>query len=192
MSETIQVWRTKKVLERIAELKSQGLSDSEISEILNNENLSHAKRKITPSMVKRVIQTQSVRHREFMKTDEDYANLYKDTLLKLINEGRENLKIIKETRQQILDKLELIKKEIPDVKLMEYMREIANAVKAQNDTIRTLNSSLERLETQQKEIKVSQVQSVKGVLSTLKSLQQSGYISINDESSIKDLLEDDR
>jgi len=192
MSQTSQVWRTKKVLERIMELRNMGLSDSEIASQLNSENKSHTKRPITATMVKRIESTQIIRHREFMQTDQDYALLYKDTLLKLINEGRENLKIIKETRQQILDKLELIKKEIPDVKLMEYMREISNAVKTQNDTIRTLNNSLERLETQQKEIKVNQVQSIRQTLQSLKSLEQQGFISINKDSNINDLIEEER
>jgi DNA-binding transcriptional MerR regulator len=192
MTETTQVWRTKKVLERIMELRNMGLSDEEIASQLNSENKSHTKRPITATMVKRIESTQIIRHREFLQTDEDYATLYKDTLLKLINEGRENLKIIKETRQQILDKLELIKKEIPDVKLMEYMREISNAVKTQNDTIRTLNNSLERLETQQKEIKVNQVQSIRQTLQSLKSLEQQGFIRINPEFSIGDLQETER
>lgn len=190
--EAQQMWRTKKVRERIAELVAMGLNPEEIADTLNKENLSHNKKPITSTMIRRIQQTASIRHKEFLKTDEDYAMLYKDTLLKLINEGRENLKIIKETRKQILDKLELIKKEIPDVKLMEYMREISNAVKTQNDTIRTLNNSLERLETQQKEIKISQVQNVRMTLATLKDLERSGYIKINSDSNISDLMDTER
>jgi len=186
-------WRNNNIIARIAELKAIGLNNKEIADKLNEENKSHIRYKpITPSIVKSIEKTQSVRHKEFLETDEDYAMLYKDTLLKLINEGRENLQIIKETRKQILDKLELIKKEIPDVKLMEYMREISNAVKTQNDTIRTLNNSLERLETQQKEVKVNQVQSVRMTLATLKSLEQIGAIKINPGYNIADLQETKR
>ena len=191
MSETVQQWRTKKVLERIMDLRNMGLTDSEIADQLNEENLNGSKKKISATMVKRIIQTQSTKHREFLKTDEDYALLYKDTLLKLINEGRANIQTLKELRKQILDKLELIKKEVPDVKLMEYSREINGSVKTMNDTIRTLNGSLERLETQQKEVKVNQVQSVRMTLNILKDLEKNGYIKINHDS-IRDIMETDR
>jgi len=187
------MWRTKNVIQRIAELRALGIDDETIALKLNEENKSHKKYKpIDAQMVRRISIVQSARHKEFLKTDEEYANLYKDTLLKLITEGRENIKIITETRKLILDKLELIKKEIPDVKLMEYMREISNAVKTQNDTIRTLNSSLERLETQQKEIKISQVQNVRLTLQTLKTLEQQGYIKLNPDKNVDDLLETER
>jgi hypothetical protein len=190
MTQTQQQWRTKKVLERIAELRNLGLGDEDIANTLNEENLSHSKRsKISAAMIKNIVKVQSIKHREFLQADEDYAALYKDTLMKLINEGRENIKIISETRKLILDKLQLIKKEIPDVKLMEYMREIGNAVKTQNDTIRTLNNSLERLETQQKEVKINQVQNVKLTLATLKSLQDAGAIKINPNYDISDLTD---
>lgn len=192
MTQTSQMWRTKKVLERIMDLRGMGLNSEEIISKLNEENLNASKKPITVGILRRVEQTASIKHREFLKTDEEYAMLYKDTILQLVNEGRANIKILNDTRKLILNKLELIKKEIPDIQLMEYAREIGSMLKVQNDNIRTLNGSLERLETQQKEIKINQIQNVRLTLRTLRDLQQQGYIKINENSGIKDLLEESR
>lgn len=63
-------------------------------------------------------------------------------------------------------------------RMITYIRELNSQIKTQNDSIRTMNEILKRLESQGKETKVSTVQSVQISLSTLKELEKDGLIRI--------------
>ena len=63
-------------------------------------------------------------------------------------------------------------------RIITYIREVHNDIRAQNDTIKTMNELLKRLETETKETKISTVQSVQLSLHQLKELEKLGLIVI--------------
>jgi len=72
-------------------------------------------------------------------------------------------------------------------RMVTYIRELNNQIKTQNDSVRTMNEILKRLENQGKETKVNTVQAVQISLSELKELEKNGLIRIlndyyNDEN----------
>lgn len=190
MPEMFHEFRSKKVLKRIAEMKAMGLSDQGIADALNKElKLKH---KATIDIIKSVWNMRSVKHKEFLDADIQYASLYKEMLLALIQEGKFNITNLNDTRKLLIDKLEKIKHEVPSSVLMSFAREIANLIKTQNDSLKTIGKSLVHFESLQKEVKVSQIQNVRVTMKALKSLEDQGIIKINPEFKNTELLEEDR
>jgi len=191
MSKIKNEFREKKVIRKVAELNARGLTPIEIAKVVNEEL--DLKNKVSHKIVRNIIKSCIIKHKEFLDKDADYAKIYRETLLELINEGRSNIKIVTELRQTIMNRLEAIKKEIPSAQMMIFAREISNLIRTLNDTLRTIDKNLERLESQQKEIKMSAVQNVRLTIQTLKELEDQGYIKINPEKAkYLEEMEDDR
>jgi len=191
MTQTMMTeFNERKVINRIAQLKALGLSDTEIALRINKEL--KPVHKLSRQTVKSVWSQRSVRHKEFAKSDKRYAEMFKEALVTYINEVNKNISILNETRGIILKKLEQIKTEAPGASLMAYSREIANLIRTQNDSLRTMSKQLEHLESQQKEVKVNQMQNIKLTMKTLKTLEDQGVIEINPDYKNTELFDDDR
>jgi len=63
-------------------------------------------------------------------------------------------------------------------KLLAYIKELNTQIKVQNDSVRTMNEIMKRLESQTKETKVSTIQSVQMSISNLRELESLGMIKI--------------
>jgi len=63
-------------------------------------------------------------------------------------------------------------------RLLTYAKEVSSQIRTQNDSIRTMNEVMKRLESQTKETKVSTIQSMQVSLESLKELEKSGFIKI--------------
>ncbi|KKK93896.1 hypothetical protein LCGC14_2688310 [marine sediment metagenome] len=73
-------------------------------------------------------------------------------------------------------------------KLVFYIKEVESSIKTQNDSIRTAKGILDVLNTHKKEVNISQVGSVKNILSQLQELENAGYITINPEYKDSDVF----
>lgn len=204
--------RKTKVIKRIAELKSLGLTPEDIRQAINEEFKISASR----LTVARVIKTISTK---IIEKDKETSEIIKGIVMDLVSEVRRNLNLLEGSREIILAKIEeskgldqtrevklleqyvvdigntkdwvIIANKIKDIlkiikapsftdnfRLLSYIRELKSQIKTQNDSIRTMNEVLKRLESQGKEKKVSTVQAVQLSLSTLKELEKDGLIRI--------------
>lgn len=171
-----QQLRSPKVVKRLSELTTLGLNPEQIKEQLAKEFNLNADTRTVRSMIKKV----AVRHDRFLKDDEKYARIFKETLFDLIRRAKKNLNILEETRGLLLNKLEEIKQTNSDAKLIMIIREVNMAIRTQNDSIRTFNEILKRLELPTQKTEVSMVDSVHQMLGYLRELQAEGRIKILD------------
>ena len=177
MPSQYQEFRDEKILSRISELRALGLSEQDIADQINEEF--KLKNQATQRIIRGVIRGQTIRHKEFVKTDQDYAAVYKKFLMSVLKDADKNAKVLKDIRKHLIDKLEKIKDEAPGVIISNYIRDISNLIKVHNDTLRTISKHLERFEKQQQEVKTNQVVYAKEVINQIKSLKEKGVIQIN-------------
>ena len=86
-SNMFELYRQPKVIKKMAELKSLGLNDSEISlELEKDFGLSP-----NQTIVKKIIRAYSIRGSEFLDKDKEISDIYKALLFELINECRDNI-----------------------------------------------------------------------------------------------------
>ncbi len=191
MPAIIQEYRNPAVLKRIAELKALGYTDAEIADMIHKEF--KLKNKPDPKIVKGIVRGYSVKSKEFLKKDKEIAELYRDLIMELINEGRENLNIMRDARKLIQERVGVLDTEIKTGEnknkvFLIYLRELQSSIRTQNDSIRTMKGMLEHLEEQKKEVKVSAMQGAKVTLAALESLEDAGYITINPDYKDSDVF----
>jgi len=188
--EMFELYRQPKVIKKMAELKSVGLNDSQISLELEKE----FGLRPNQTIVKKIIQSYSIRGSEFLDKDKEISNLYKALLFELINECRDNLKIMREAKNILQNRMNLynvsaaVQEKDTLKKLVFYIKEVESSIKTQNDSIRTAKGILDVLNTHKKEVNISQVGSVKNILSQLQELENAGYITINPEYKDSDVF----
>ena len=190
-SEMFELYREPRVITKMAELKALGLSDSEISNELEKE----FGIKPNQTIVKSIIRSYSIRGSEFLDKDKEISDVYKALLFELINECRDNLKIMRNAKKMLEVRMELYNVQTvvegeseTNKKLISYIKEIEGSIRTQNDTIRTAKSILDVLSTHKKEISVNQIGSVRSILSQLTELENAGYITINPEYRDSDVF----
>jgi len=169
--------RTRKVVSSIADKLAMGMETTQIAREVSKENAV----RVSVDQVKDIIKKQSVRKKEFIQADSEFAVIYKSSILKLIEKANDNLSILEGTREMVLSKLDDLKNTSEDGKLIAYFNQILGAIRAQNDTIRTLNDVLKRLESETQEVEISTIQSINQTLSILKQLEDDGLVTINPE-----------
>jgi hypothetical protein len=164
--------RKKKVLRRIGELISVGLTENEIGESVKEEFGINA----SEDTISRVIKTYSIRKRELMNNDEKFKEIYRETILNLINKVKSNIKLLEDTREIILKRLD----EVGENKGLElaYVKEVYAAIRTQNDSVKTMNEVLKRLEVETKETKISAIQEIQLSIEALKELEKHKLITI--------------
>ena len=191
MAKMIQEFRSKEVLKLIIEYRKLGLSDAEIADRINKKL--KLRNKLEYRTVASLFKQYSIKAKVFLKTDKAVADLYKETLIEVLKDSRGAKGIIQEALIILNDRLAKIKKEIPDQDLMIYMREIGVAVRTVNDSIRTIDKVMERLENQKKEISIKSTFDPKETMRAMKDLVDQGVIEINPEYKEQfEFLEDDR
>jgi hypothetical protein len=190
-SKMFELYRQPKVISKMAELKAMGLSDSEISTELEKEY------GISPNqtIVKKIIQSYSIRGSEFLDKDKEISDVYKALLFELISECRDNIKTMRDakgilkTRMNLYNVATVVGEEQDTTKkLIFYIKEIESSIRTQNDTIRTAKSILDVLSTHKKEVSVNQIGSVRSILGQLTELENAGYITINPEYRDSDVF----
>ena len=169
MPTLIQELRNPPVIQFISELKSMGFDDTEIARQVKEK----FNTKVSYKIIARMLKTLTIRSKEIIHTDKEVSDLYKAILKGIINESRKNIKVIQETNQILLTKLRESESEKPF-----YNKELNMNIRTQNDSIRTMNTLLQRLENQAKEITISTVKSVQMTLDNLKNLEDQGFIQI--------------
>jgi len=167
----------KKKLERITELHSMGLKNSTIAKKVAVE----FEDKTDPTEVNRIIQRQAVVKKQLIQTDKEFRGIHKDMLLKFINKIEANMNVLERIRDQLESKLEYLKKDIPESKLMGFSREISTLSRALNDTARTMELLLKRTETETTELKISMIDNIQNTVNILNELEKQGYIIIMPE-----------
>jgi len=167
--------KTKKQIGRMSELLAQGYSNADIARTINKE----FKENLTPQMVQNTIKRQAIFRKQIVKTDKEFREIYKQTLFEFVEKVNENTKILENTRDILLKRLDELKKDIPESKLMNFIKEINASIRTQNDSIRTMNDLLKRMEVETQEVKISQVQAVQETLKMLKNLEEMGYLKIH-------------
>lgn len=169
--------RNKQVIKRISELLAIGLTNNQIAEQVSKE----LKMELSESVVKNIVKKQSVRKKEFLESDNKFAEIYRSSILNLINKSQDNLHILEEIREILMDKLSKIKETSDEEKISAYINQVSMAIRTQNDSIRTYNELLKRMESEAKEVEVSIVESVGQTLNIIKQLEDEGLITINPE-----------
>jgi len=190
-SNMFELYRQPKVIKKMAELKSLGLNDSEISlELEKDFGLSP-----NQTIVKKIIRAYSIRGSEFLDKDKEISDVYRALLFELINECRDNIRIMREAKKILEVRMNLYNvsaivdsEKESTKKLVFYIKEVESSIKTQNDTIRTAKGILDVLSTHKKEVSVSQIGSVKNILGQLQELENAGYITINPEYKDSDVF----
>ena len=190
-SQMFELYREPKVIKKMAELKAIGLNDTEISLELEKEYGIKPNRTI----VKNIIRSYSVRGSEFLNKDKEISDIYKALLFELINECRDNIRVMRDAKKILETRMKLYNVQTAvegdsetNKKLIMYIKEIEGSIRTQNDTIRTAKSILDVLSTHKKEISVDQIGSVRSILSQLNELENAGYITINPEYKDSDVF----
>ena len=166
--------RDKDVLKAIGDYYALGFGQQFVSEKLKEEfNID-----ITKQYIGTLFKELSIRKKEIVHSDKAMADVYKSVLYKIRDELSINISILNHIRDYIIKKYDEIKGDIPSNKLFQYTREITNMIRTQNDTIKSMNEYLKRLEIETKEIKINTAQSVQATISRLKELEKQGFIKI--------------
>ena len=134
-----------------------------------------------PREVNRIIQRQAVVKKQLIKTDKEFRDIHKNMLLKFISKIESNMDVLERLRDQLELKLEDLKKDIPESKLMGFSREISTLSRALNDTARTMEILLKRTETETTELKISMIDNIQNTVNILNELEKQGYIIIMPE-----------
>lgn len=169
--------RNRKFFNRLAELFAQGLSNDSMSISLNRE----FDENLTGKMVKEIIKKEAIMRRQLIKTDEEFADIHKEMLKTLVKKIQSNLDILELTRGILLTKLEEIREDIPEKKLMIFSKEINNTIKTQNDTVKTMSEILKRMETETQSIEINYVKSIQDTVKILNDLEDMGFVEIKPE-----------
>ena len=183
---TQQIVKTKKMLKRLAELLALGLSESEIANILNKEFNQDLSRDVVKTMIKR----QAIFKKQIIATDKEFKQIHKEMLLELLAKAKKNMEILENLRGNLITRFNEIKVDMPDSKLMSFNKEINISIRTFNDTIRSINELLKRMETETTEVTLSQVQEIQETVKILKDLEDAGYIKINEDFYKSDLYKE--
>ena len=93
--------KTKKMMNRVADLVSEGRSNSDISRTLSSE----FKQDISPNTVARMVKRQAVIRKQIVSADKEFKQIYKETLFKILSKADRNLDIMESIRDLLLSKL---------------------------------------------------------------------------------------
>lgn len=168
-----------KLLERISFMHSNGISPKEIARAINRKIKIPSQERYTKEMVEEIINNVTIKGSEFLKKDADVAKLYKELVMKILNDALVAKDDIKKCQTLINNKLEELKKEgISDVSLISYTREIRAIVRDLLESLRVVDKFIDRLENQKKEVSVNKMATMRTVIELLPTLEKEGFIKI--------------
>jgi len=177
-----------KIVKRIAELKTLGLSNQNIAELIGKEfNVE------TPdvNLIKGIIKSYSVKGTEFLEKDKEISLMYKKLLHDLVDDCYDNRNIMQEAKRILFSKMKIyeensaleqdpVEARKASKELINYIERIQNAIRTTNDTIKTAKGMLDVLSQHKKEIS-SSVVGIQSISQHLSELEKEGYIQINPE-----------
>ena len=166
--------RDEDVLKTIGDYYALGMSPEIIRDKIKEEH----NIKTGTVTIRNLIKSISIRRKELIHSDDAMAKIYKYALNKVKDEIYKNIAILNEIRDDIIAKYQKVKKDAPSNKLFQYTREITSMIRTQNDTVRSLNEYLKRLEIETTEVKVNAAKSVQETISKLKELEAQGFVKI--------------
>lgn len=170
------------VIERIAKLISMGFDIKRIKKSLYQEFSINS----TDGTIKNIVRQFSIRGSTFLESEKDIANVFKESILNLLEESKKNVSVLSEFRDKIRDMIKLIEtKQVLEgensKKFRMYLNELKDLIRTMDHSISTEKGVLELFDKQKKEIKMSAVQSPQMTMDTLLELEKAGMIVINDE-----------
>jgi hypothetical protein len=163
----------KGIRERIINLYIKGFNFKDIAKMVENKDY-----KVSAGSVKGIVKTYKTKTKQVMVEDEDLREVVKTNLNKLIDCSNENLNVLQEIRSKVLNKLSETDGVTDERMLLSYLREISNSIRAQNDSVRTLNTLLSSIKDTTKETEVTSVEAISKTVGILKDLEKDGYIEI--------------
>jgi hypothetical protein len=173
--------KQKSVVKRISELYAMGLSFEDIAKEINEKF--QPNEKANERVIEGIVNSFSITSNEFLKSDEKIANLYNETLMSIISEGKENIVILKGLRDYLMEKLDKLKSdpEMNEQKIMTYKKELEGTIRTISDGLKTVDTLIGRLENQKKEVTINTAQISHEVVKALKDYERMGMIKINPE-----------
>ena len=177
----IEKIREPKVLKAISEMSALKYPVSQIKEELKNK----FKIDVADSTIKGVIKQFSIRGNMFLASEKDLANALKESILELLNESKENVRTLKELRDQLKQILQIVQTgqvlgdEDNGKKFRQYIGEIKDIIRTMDNSISTEKGVLELLDKQKKEFNLTAVQSIQMTKKDLEALEKAGMIVIN-------------
>jgi len=169
-----QVTITKKMMKKLSELLAGGASNAEIANALSKE----FDQEISGNQVKNIIRRQVIFKKQIIATDKEFKEIHKSMLLSLLDRAKKNMIELETMKDEIMTRFKKLKVDMPHSILVSFNRELSILVRTFNDTIRSINELLKRMETETSEVKLSQIQVVQETLKVLKDLEDSGYVKI--------------
>jgi len=169
--------KPRKMLRKVIELYSAGYNYPDIARVLKKD----LGEEVSTSSIKNMVRKQLIYKKQVIQTDKKYKEIHKELLLKFLLKIEENTKILEGLREFLQSRFNELKEDIPESKLMNFSKEIMATIRTQNDTIRTLNELLKRMETETSELTINQVQATQETLKILEDLEKMGYIKINEK-----------
>lgn len=172
--------REPKVLKKISELSALKYPMSQIKDELKKEFGID----VNEMTIKGVIKQFSIRGNMFLASEKELANALKESILELLNESKENVRTLKELRDQLKEILKLVEtRQLFDddngKKFRQYVGEIKDIIRTMDNSISTEKGILELLDKQKKDVTISAVQSIQMTKKDLEALEKAGMIVIN-------------
>lgn len=185
--EEIERIRRPEVLRRIAEYSAMGFDNNLISEKIKDEFKFLAK----PNSIQSVIKQYSVTGTMFLNSEKEIATLFKESIISLLEESKENVKTLSEIRDELKSIISIVKTNqllegSEAKKYKEYINEIKDIIKTLDNSLSTQKGILELVDRQKKEIKMSTVQSTQMTMEVLEELEDAGMIIISPELKEKE------
>ena len=153
------------------------MSESDIRDAIEEEY----KIKATTETIKRLIQNFSVKTKEIIYNDDKFAEIYESAIIELVSKIKENLSLIDDTRAILKAKMDVYSETASEGETLVYIKELLNSIKVQNDTIKTMNGILQRLERETKETTISATKTAQFSVESLKELEDLGMITITND-----------
>lgn len=172
--------REPKVLKKIAKLKALNVSTKEIRAQIKQDYGIEASEWAINNLMKKF----AIRSNIFLESEQDLANALKESILDLLTESKENVRILGDLRNQIREILKLVQTQRilesdDDKKFRQYLGDIKEIIKTMDNSISTEKGVLELLDRQKSNVVFGAVASIQSTKKDLIELERAGMIVIN-------------
>jgi len=172
--------REPKVLKRMAKLKALNVSTKEIRTQIKQDFGIDASEPTLNNVMKKF----AIRSNIFLESEKDLADALKESILDLLNESKENVKILGSLRNQIKEILKLVQTQRvlesdDDKKFRQYLSEIKEIIRTMDNSISTEKGVLELLDKQKTNVVFGATASIQSTKKDLIELEKAGMIVIN-------------
>ena len=175
--------RDERVIKKIADLYTIGLTPNQISEELARSF--NFEDDPSPQVVKSMVKQYSIRGTEFLRSDKDISEKYKKALSKLLDESMKNVETTSALREELVGMMGLIEAkaivegEGDSRKFFILLKEIQNVIRTMDNSISTQKGVLELIEKQKKDFQMSALQNTEMTMQQLEEMEKEGLIALN-------------